>query len=315
MYLAGSGYAYDPKVAALVKVGGQVTEVLIPTYEKLMPSVLTALAAGGGSMTRNELIQRTLEEAQLTDEQLGVVYGEGSKREGTSIVVSRVGFAISSLKMIGAANNSQRGVWSITPRGRELLASGVDAMLHDNRSARLEARLRRADRKADSSNDEQTDEEVIADAEADNWKSELLSLLTRISPDAFERLCARLLREIGCRDVMVTKHSDDEGLDGTGVLEMSLLSFPVFFQAKRYQQSKAIQPNLIREFRGAMAQRGDKGFFITTGVFTPRARDEARRGGAPIDLIDGDRLCDLLQQNDLGVRSQPVVDPTFFESI
>ena len=136
-----------------------------------------------------------------------------------------------------------------------------------------------------------------------------------MKPDAFERLCARLLREFGCRDVRVTSYSDDEGLDGTGVLEVSLLSFPVFFQAKRYRQDKAVQPSTVREFRGAMAQRGDKGILITTGVFTERARDEARRGGAPIDLIDGDRLCDLLREAGIGVQMRPTVDADFFASL
>jgi hypothetical protein len=36
---------------------------------------------------------------------------------------------------------------------------------------------------------------------------------------------------------------------------------------------------------------------ITTGTFTADARAESNRGGAPpIDLIDGDRLCDLLKE-------------------
>ena len=75
------------------------------------------------------------------------------------------------------------------------------------------------------------------------------------------------------------------------------------------------QPSTVREFRGAMAQRGDNGIFITTGVFTERARDEAKRGGAPIDLIDGDRLCDLLRDKQLGVVMRPVVDTAFFDAL
>ncbi len=293
-----------------------MAEVAIPTYEDLMFPVLAALVNGGGSLTRSEIKERAVVEAGLSDEQLAVSYGPENKREGTSIVLSRVGFAISSLKMCGAAENSQRGVWSVTPYGRELLEQGESALVHQNRSVRLEARMRRAKQKATGHVGVESDAEVeesLADSVSDDWKSELLSVLTRISPDAFERLCARLLREVGCRDVEVTSHSDDEGLDGIGVLEVSLLSFPVFFQAKRYAQGKAVQPNKIREFRGAMSQRGDKGFFITTGVFTARARDEAKRGGAPIDLIDGDRLCDLLQQTGLGVQTMPVVDRSFFE--
>jgi restriction system protein len=157
-------------------------------------------------------------------------------------------------------------------------------------------------------------DELVEQA-SESWRAELLIVLTSMSPDSFERLCARLVRSLGCRDVEVSRYSDDEGLDGTGVLQVSLLSFPVFFQAKRYKIDRPIQPNKIREFRGAMAHRGDKGFFITTSVFTARARDEARRGGAPIDLIDGEILCDLLYEHGLGVESRPVVVPEFFADL
>ncbi len=52
-----------------------------------------------------------------------------------------------------------------------------------------------------------------------------------------------------------------------------------------------------------MAGRGDKGLLITTGSFTTDAKAEATRDGAsPIDLIDGDRLCDLMGEYRLGVQ-------------
>jgi restriction system protein len=81
-----------------------------------------------------------------------------------------------------------------------------------------------------------------------------------------------------------------------------LVSFPVFFQCKRYKGS--VGAGAVRDFRGAMSGRGDKGLLITTGSFTPEAKQEATRDGAPpIDLIDGERLCDLLREHKLGVRT------------
>ena len=51
-----------------------------------------------------------------------------------------------------------------------------------------------------------------------------------------------------------------------------------------------------------MSGRGDKLLLITTGTFTADAKSEATRdGAAPIDLIDGERLCDLLKEYKLGV--------------
>lgn len=75
----------------------------------------------------------------------------------------------------------------------------------------------------------------------------------------------------------------------------------------------------MRDFRGAMSGRGDKGLLITTGTYTAEAMREATRDGAPpVDLIDGDQLCDLLRQYELGVRctvreiQDVVVDSAFF---
>jgi restriction system protein len=144
-----------------------------------------------------------------------------------------------------------------------------------------------------------------ADEPENNWKDDLLDAVTAMRPDAFERLAQRLLREAGFISVNVTGGSGDGGIDGLGVYRLSLVSFPVFFQCKRYRGS--VTPSAVRDFRGAMAGRGDKGLLITTGTFTSEAKKEATRDGAPpIDLIDGDRLCDLLLEYKLGVRTKIV---------
>ena len=121
--------------------------------------------------------------------------------------------------------------------------------------------------------------------------------------DAFERLAKRMLREADFDSVNVTGRSGDGGIDGLGVYRLGLVSFPVFFQCKRYRGS--VGPAAVRDLRGAMSGRGDKGLLITTGSFTPDAKKEATRDGAPpIDLIDGERLCELLKRYDLGVRTE-----------
>jgi restriction system protein len=150
------------------------------------------------------------------------------------------------------------------------------------------------------------------------WKDELLDVVRALTPAAFERLAQRLLREAGFLKVEVTGRSGDGGIDGIGLLRVNLLSFQVLFQCKRYQGS--VGASAIRDFRGAMVGRSDKGLLITTGTFTPDAKREATRDGAPaIDLIDGDQLCDLLKQLKLGVRTEMVekmtVEPVWFDSL
>lgn len=145
--------------------------------------------------------------------------------------------------------------------------------------------------------DDESDEPVV------DWKSELLKAVMGMSPDGFERLASRLLREAGFTELKVTGKSGDGGIDGTGTYRPSLVSFPIYFQCKKW--AKGVGSKEVRDFRGAMSGRGERGLLITTATFTPEAKKEATRDGAPpVDLIDGERLCDLLKEYQLGVQTE-----------
>jgi restriction system protein len=158
--------------------------------------------------------------------------------------------------------------------------------------------------------DGETEEEEEEEEEIGlSWKEQLLEALLALEPNAFERLCQRVLRESGFVKVEVTGRSGDGGIDGTGVLRLNLLSFQVLFQSKRYRGS--VGASVVRDFRGAMVGRADKGLIITTGTFTAEARREATRDGAPaIDLVDGEALCDLLKSLRIGVKVETVESVT-----
>jgi restriction system protein len=117
----------------------------------------------------------------------------------------------------------------------------------------------------------------------------------------------------------VTGRSGDGGIDGIGILRLQrVVSFQVLFQCKRWQGT--VGPKEIRDFRGAMVGRSDKGLFLTTGSFSRAAQEEATRDGAPpIDLIDGERLADLLKDLRLGVQTEMIekvdVNEAWFDSI
>ena len=151
-----------------------------------------------------------------------------------------------------------------------------------------------------------------------DWQEQVLSALSKIKPDAFERLCQRVLRESGFTRVEVTGRSGDGGIDGIGILRVNLVSFHVFFQCKRWKGS--VGASVVRDFRGAMVGRADKGLIITTSAFTADARREATRDGAPaIDLVDGEAICGLLKDLKLGVivnlAEEVKVEPKFFNAI
>ena len=186
----------------------------------------------------------------------------------------------------------------MTNEGQRAPAVNPEQLAKEVRQARRKAREAADRRKA-------PDEEEDA-FEEDSWKETLIAELLKLPPDAFERLCQRMLRESGFDRVVVTGKSGDGGIDGHGIVRMGgLISIPVFFQCKRFKGS--VPPSAVRDFRGAMVGRGDKGLLITTGSFTKAAKDEATREGAPIiDLMDGTQLAERLKELRLGVAVETV---------
>ena len=167
--------------------------------------------------------------------------------------------------------------------------------------------VRGLDKPQQINEDTPTNYALAESIEESSWKQQLSIVLTqKLDPSAFERLIQRLLRESGFVQVEVTGKTGDGGIDGKGVARINgLMSFHVLFQRKRYKGS--VGASEIRDFRGAMVGRADKGLFITTGTFTVAALKEATRDGAPpIDLVDGDELADKLRELELGMQIEIV---------
>ncbi|WP_426046174.1 restriction endonuclease [Brevundimonas sp. TWP3-1-2b1] len=276
----------------------------VPTYDAFMWPIIERLRAHGRSLSNAEMLEDVVEHMGLSDDVLSLRHGKLNQLA----VDQRMAFARSFLKQAGAVENSQRGVWSLTPSGASLTLEEVAEI--PKRAQREYANKRARSMASVSAEDHPGIVEVSA---AQDWKAELIARLQQIEPAAFERLCQRLLREFGFVKVEVTGKSGDGGIDGTGVLRINLLSFHVLFQCKRYIGS--VGAGAVRDFRGAMVGRTDKGLIITTGTFTADARREATRDGAPaIDLVDGDALCDLLKDRSLGVSVRMVEEVTVDES-
>ncbi|WP_099021698.1 restriction endonuclease [Mycolicibacterium palauense] len=272
--------------------------VTVPSYSDFLWPTLQAVISLGGSASIAELDGAVIEREQLSSEQQSALLSGGPQ----TVVQNRLAWARTYLKGMGLLDNSTRGVWSVTQAGQDATPDIIEPLRSEFAASRKKAtKANKKNGRRGSSDVADELEHVEAEAEAD-WKDELLDTMVRMSPGAFERLAQRLLREAGFSSVAVTGRTGDGGIDGLGVYEISLLSFPVFFQCKRYKGS--VGSSAVRDFRGAMAGRGEKGLLITTGTFTSDARTESKRDGAPpIDLIDGDRLCDLLKANGIGVST------------
>lgn len=269
--------------------------------------LLDALRGLGGSGSPDEVVERIARDLKLSDEVQNELLPSGEPRYRNQVAWARF-----YLVREGFLDSSRRGVWSLTERGRETRLSSEQA-----RELFLKwVRIFQDQRKAKALAPEPVEEQVAegSGATSNDYRSEVLALLLQLPPSGFERLSQRLLREAGFTQVVVTGSSGDGGIDGYGTLQINpLVSFKVLFQCKRY--AKSVSPSHIRDFRGAMAGRADKGIVITTGTFTSEARREASRDGVPpIELIDGEKLVDMLEHLELGLKPVTTyeIDESFF---
>ena len=282
---------------------------IVPVYQRLMWPTLKALKAMGGSASNEELLAKVIEIENIPESVAAIIHKDHRQTK----LNYNLAWARTYLKRVGALDNSTRGVWSITTEGEKLSEKDVEGVPATVRRQDYDRRLEEGEDEPDNLN-----EAGSSIDELQSWKDALIDGMRKMDPSAFERLAQRLLREAGFIKVEVTGRSGDGGIDGIGVLRLNLLSFQVLFQCKRYQGS--VTAGEVRNFRGAMIGRSDKGLIITTGTFTADAKREANRDGAPpIDLIDGDLLCDLLKQLNLGVRTElvekVVVETSWFAAV
>lgn len=283
----------------------------IPQYSAFFNPVLSALKALGGSGSIKEINDKVVESMGFSNEALEKLHDPEAGNE--TEIEYRFGWARTYLKKFGLIDNSSRGVWSLTKKAENVHEVDPDQVVkHVREAAKNRETIKPSGAKDEISNGEAQ--------EIQTWKAELYQLLTKeLDPSAFERLVQRILRESGFIQVVVTGRTGDGGIDGKGIARIhGLMSFHVNFQCKRYQG--VVSASEIRDFRGAMVGRADKGLFITTGSFTRDAKKEATRDGAPpIDLLDGDSLADKLKELRLGIKveliEQVTIEPSWFKAV
>ncbi len=271
----------------------------LPSYDELIIPTVKSLIELGGSGTIEEINTKVYKIANLSDDILQIQHSENDSR---TEIDYRLAWSRTYLKKFGLLENSNRGVWALLKSDIDISKLNYAEIV---KSVREQNQLSQSKDKRRNAYKEKLEKEIASEIEnTEEWKEKLLNVLYNITPSAFERLAQRLLKESGFFQVKVIGKTGDGGIDGKGIVRVSgLLSFHVIFQCKRYKGS--VTPSQIRDFRGAMQGRTDKGLFITTGKFTEDAIKEATRDGAPpIDLIDGQLLCDKLKELSLGVTTK-----------
>ena len=264
-------------------------------FVKFFGPVLAALQKLGGSGKPDEVVERIATDLGLSDEEQNDLLPSGESRFRNQVAWARF-----YLVREGLVGSSKRGVWNLTEQGQTTTLTNAQA-----REIFLRwVKIFQEQRKAKAAETEPIAEQVAegTGTPSKDYRAETLELLLGLPPAGFERLSQRLLREARFTQVNVTGQSGDGGIDGYGTLQINpLVSMKVLFQCKRY--TKSVSPSHVRDFRGAMAGRADKGIIVTTGTFTAEARREASRDGVPpIELIDGERLIDMLESLELGLN-------------
>ncbi len=281
-----------------------------PAFVRYFQIIIDSLKELGGSARPAEVIELISTKHKIPEEDVNTLLKGGQSR-----FENQVNWARFYLTRAGILDSSQRGVWTLTEKGRNTKLKHNDAVelfkeIHKPFSDEWHKK-KKEEKDIDVIND---DDSGIEMGEFGEHRTQLLELLKTLPPSGFERICQRLLRESGFQNVVVTGRTGDGGIDGHGVLQINpLVSVQVLFQCKKYD--KTVSPSQVRDFRGAMSGRTEKGIIMTTGTFTAEARKEAIRDGVPpIELVDGDRLVEMFEQLELGLKPRTVydIDESFF---
>jgi restriction system protein len=280
-----------------------------PEFLRFFVPVVEVLKKLGGSGSSSEVTDAVIESLNISKK-----LQEETLESGASRVRNQIAWARMYLVKSGFMDSSQRGVWALTDKGLNAKLTLEDAKKYFREVQDIFIKPNDSQTKANVESIDSIDNKEFS--ESDDFQPSLLDTLQSLSPSGFERVCQRLLRESGFEQVTITGRPGDGGIDGIGILQVNpFVSLRVLFQCKRYKDT--VSAPKVRDFRGAMAGRADKGLIITTGNFTIDAQKEARRDGVEvIELVDGNKLVEIFERLELGVKPKKVfeVDYDFFKT-
>lgn len=278
-----------------------------PQFLTYTVPILEVLKENGGAGSTAEIIDKVIEKLKIPEEEVSktVPSGESSVRK-------RIQWARFYLSKAGWINTEKRGFWQLTQEGFDHNLKTDDDVYALFRRIHKEFEPAKGSKKKGKDIESDDDEEVEEGFKSDD----LLSILKNLPASGFEKICKRLLTEIGVHDIVITGRAGDQGIDGIGIIKLNdVVNFNIVFQCKRYKE--VVAPHYVRDFRGAMQGRADKGLMLSTGRFTQEAKKEANRDGVPpIELIDGERLIELFEKYQLGLKPVTVyrIIPEFFKN-
>jgi len=271
-----------------------------PRFVQYFQPVLNALRELGSSARPKEVYEWIANNHDVPKAEI-----EGTTKGGQSKFENKVGWARFYLAKADFIDTEQRGVWVLTETGRKTDLSHAEAYglfreIHETFPRNTSSNNGKMEVLSPDDDEDTTAPDEKTYINQDDVQEQLVQLLRSLTPTGFEELCARLLRHIGFENVKVTGQRGDQGIDGEGYLMINrFVRMKAMFQCKRYEGS--VGPDKIREFVGAFSKKAERGIFLTTGTFTKAAREIAEADNT-IELVDIDRLLELLIEEGLGVK-------------
>lgn len=299
----------------------------LPAYSDLILPTVRTVVSLGGSATAREITSQVVTDLAPTEDMLAVTH---ANRPGDSVLMERIHWARSYAKLIGALESPKRGVFLVTPLGKELMGLppeegqrrtlALDREYRRNRTKRVKTKPAPTTPIDTEQLESEEEEEALLRAEEtgtepERWQDALLARLHRLTPDGFEEFVLYLLRLYGL-ELERVGGSGDEGIDGIGIAPISpVLSSRVAVQVKRYDpHGKAVGREVVALFqRDAQTKGAERAILVTLGKFSEPARKAAIASSPTVDLIDGERLSDLILKQGIGVRLSPQVHEAWFD--
>ena len=292
--------------------GGGKSVKKIPSQSAFLKPILRVLQGMGGLGEKSEVVSRIIGEMGFSDEQIGQTI-----KSGHPLIAHRIAFARETLATTGyISRDGKRGWWKLTTKGLRVDWNNLDLKAINKESARLyqeSARLPQKKQIVSAAGDSESDE-LPNQSEEERIAVELLQHLKQsVSWHGFEVLCQQLLISVGFIEVVLTEtkpYKGDGGFDGIGKLKASpanpFVTTSIAFECKRYD-SNLVDVKVVRNLQAKVGVHNvaEKGVIVTTSNFTQAARKEAKKGNVSIELINGEKLAQLMVDNHIGVRTIP----------
>jgi restriction system protein len=297
----------------------------LPPYKDFLLPVLRAVRALGGTAHAKEITAWLVENSDFDDEAVAIEY---PNRPGESILLDRMAWARSYDKLGGLVETPQRGLYVLSAEGRRVLTLSegdarafVEEMDREVRRARARAKPK-AIAAGPTAPERELDPEPLgpdSDEEADalDLKAALLARLHALTPRGFEDFVVHLLKSYGM-ELARTGGPNDEGVDAIGLAPVSdVLADRVAVQIKRYDPDGSrsnIERRDVALFQRDAASKGaERAVFVTLGSFSSAARKAATDTTPHVNLIDGERIWELVERKGMGLRQTTILDDGWFD--